>query len=284
MKVNSPKRFIIISFIVMAALLFCGFFVMSRFMDCKSTDTISDVGQVYMEGMSEQISLHFQTTIGLRLNQVEALVEAIPAAEESGRSHEETQALLSFNANARGFDYLALLSPEGQFEMIYGEKLQITDPDPFLSSLRNGESKVAVGTDAAGNNVVLLGVSSHYCLEDGRPSLALVASLPVDYITKTLSLDSQDAMVYSFIIRQDGSFVIRTNDAEEDTYFNRVLTLYDDVEGKTPEEFLAELSEAMREQRTYSTEFTIYGERRHLFCTRLAYSEWYLLTFMPYSA
>ena len=42
-------------------------------MNRRSADAINQVGQFYMKNLSEQISLHFQTTIGLRLEQVEAL-------------------------------------------------------------------------------------------------------------------------------------------------------------------------------------------------------------------
>ena len=34
--------------------------------------------------------------------------------------------------------------------------------------------------------------------------------------------------------------------------------------------------------RDYSNEFTMNGERRHMYATNLSYSEWHLITFMPY--
>ena len=65
--------------------------------------------------------------------------------------------------------------------MVYGSELSITDPGPFLSSLQNGDTKVAVGTDANGARVLLLGVPANYCMSAGDDALALVAdSLGVD--------------------------------------------------------------------------------------------------------
>ena len=251
-------------------------------MNRRSADAINQVGQFYMKNLSEQISLHFQTTIGLRLEQVEALAIGTPPAQLSGKSHEAILDELGLNAQARGFSYLALLSPAGDFEMVYGSELSITDPGPFLSSLQNGDTKVAVGTDANGARVLLLGVPANYCMSAGDDALALVAALPVDYITSTLSLEEDASKTYSYIIRQDGSFVIRTGDAYRSSYFDRALSLYKDVNGQTPEEFVSRLQAAMATGEPYSTQFQIGGERRNLYCAKLAYSEWYLLTAMPF--
>ena len=251
-------------------------------MNRRSADAINQVGQFYMKNLSEQISLHFQTTIGLRLEQVEALAIGTPPAQLSGKSHEAILDELGFNAQARGFSYLALLSPAGDFEMVYGSELSITDPGPFLSSLQNGDTKVAVGTDANGARVLLLGVPANYCMNAGDDALALVAALPVDYITSTLSLEEDASKTYSYIIRQDGSFVIRTGDAYRSSYFDRALSLYKDVNGQTPEEFVSRLQAAMATGEPYSTQFQIGGERRNLYCAKLAYSEWSLLTAMPF--
>ena len=128
-----------------------------------------------------------------------------------------------------------------------------------------------------------MGVPSTHIPTSTHPCVALVGALPVDYITKTLSLDDTGNHEYSHIIRSDGSFVVRTGDASRDNYFDRVLAVYDNVAGKSPAEYLKELTTAMANDEDYSSAFTVEGERRHLYCTRLANSEWYLVTFMPYS-
>jgi len=105
---------------------------------------------------------------------------------------------------------------------------------------------------------------------------------PVEYISDNLALEENSERAYSYIIRKDGSFVIRTADAYRNNYFERVRVVYDDVNGMTPDEYIQALSAAMGEDSDYSNEFTMDGERYHLFCTHLPYSEWYLITFMPY--
>ncbi|WP_322170973.1 hybrid sensor histidine kinase/response regulator [Acutalibacter caecimuris] len=285
MKQRNPIHFLVGSFVVLTIVTLGGFVFLAQYMDKLSFTTITQVGDSYMHGMSDQISMHFQTTIALRLDQVETMVSDIrPAYERANMSREDVRRELESTARGRRFGQLALLGHDGQFEMIFGEELTITDPEPYLSSLRAGEPKVAVGTDSMGNSLILLGVPSDYLMNNGQEALALVASIPVDYITQTLALQENDNKVYSFIIREDGSFVIRTSDATRENYFERVYALYDPLDGHTAQDYVDELSAAMLAGENYSNEISIRGERRHVFGTKLSYSEWYLLTCMPYDS
>ena len=278
---SKTTRFLTVSLVGVILLCVCVFSFLAVHMNRESTQTINQVGTLYMSNMSQQISMHFATTISLRLDQLDALVTTIPP--DSGRDLDDLYEELSYQAKARTFDYLGLYSTDGTFQMIYGEQLEVTDPEPFLSSLNNEEKKVAIGTNADGEKVVLLGVSTTYPMVDGKECTALVAGLPTSYISETLSLEIDDDQIYSFIIRRDGTFVIRSADAYRNSYFERVRMLYTDVNGMSSEEYLTELQAAMNDHRDYSIECVIDGNRKHLYLTDLPYSEWYLLTTMPYS-
>ncbi|MCI8651535.1 MAG: response regulator [Oscillospiraceae bacterium] len=277
---NKTTRFLTLSLVVIALLYVCVFSFLAIHISNLSSNTINQVGELYMSSMSQQISMHFETTIGLRLEQLEALVKTV--VPDRIREDSSLQEQLILNAQAREFDYLAFYSSDGAFDMLYGSPLQVTDPEPFLTSLHNGEKKVAIGTDQEGNKVILLGIPISHSIIENHSSTALVAGLPTSYISETLSLDENNEHVYSFIIRKDGSFVIRSADAYRNSYFERARALYDNVSGMTPDEYIQELTTAMENGEEYSNEFFFNGERRHLYCTHLAYSEWYLLTFMPY--
>ena len=277
---DRTTRFLLGSLIGVALLCVCVFSFLAVRISDRSSRTINEVGLLYMSGMSEQISMHFETTITLRLDQMSALVETAVSENIHGDPAQLDE--LAFNARVQEFDYLGFYHRDGTFSMIYGAQLTVTDPEPFRQSLTNEECKVAIGADAGGNEVVLLGVPTVHDDMEGAPCIGLVGALPVSYISDTLSLNVDDENFYSFFIREDGTFIIQSVDVERENYFDRVRDLYEDVNGMTPEEYIAQLQAAMANNREYSTEFTIYGERRHMFCTRLSDSEWYLLTFMPY--
>lgn len=275
---KGPIRFLKISVASVSALCVMIFGFLAVYMNQKSFDTISEVGTIYMSGMNERISMHFGTTMELRLSQLKTMVEDF---QPGSKTEEELRQGLAYAAEARAFDHLGFYSRDGEFDMLYGDTLTVLDPEPFLTSLNNGESKIAVGSDLSGEKVVLLGVSADYNMEGGECT-AIIAGLPVEYIQEVLFLDEEESLVYSHIIRRDGSFVIRSGDAFRENYFDRIRSIFDDLGGTDAEQYVNGLKAAMSGRQDYSVVLKIGSERRHLYCTALPYSEWYLVTIMPY--
>ena len=278
---SKTARFLTVSLSLVSILTIVIFTFLGVYMTRRSSDTIGAVGKFYMDGMSEQISLHFSTTVNLRLSQVEALVQTNdPDSADSGSLRGE----LSYSAQARDFTCLAFYRDDGTFDPLYGGQLHVTDPAPFLTSLRRGEKKIAVGAGEAGEKLVLMGIPAAYHTESGEDSIALVAALPVEYISDTLALNTTDSVVYSYIIRKDGSFVIRSTEAFQDTYFDQIRSIFQEAGSDDAEQYVDELRSAMGTDEDYSTVLEIGPERRHLHCTHLAYSEWHLVIVMPYGS
>ena len=276
---KKTMRFLKTSLVLVSVLCVVIFGFLAVCMNQKSTETIGQIGTIYMSGMNEEISMHFETTIELRLSQVEALVEILPPGNREDEALKED---LTYSAKARGFDCLAYYSNDGSFDMLYGDILKVTDPEPFLLSLEAGEKKVAVGTNGSGEKIVLLAIPAEYHMEEGRTCLALVAGLPASYIKDVLFLDEDEAMVISHIIRRDGSFVIRSGEAFKDNYFDRIRAVFEGLDEEAADQHLEALEAAMDRHEDYSDILVIGQERRHLYCKSLPYSEWYLVTVMPY--
>ena len=275
---KKTMRFLRNSAIFILILCVAIFSFLAFYMNGKSSGTITEMGTIYMSGMSEQISIHFEKTMGLRLAQVEELEKEVPPQEADQELLEE----LTYSGQARGFDYLAFYNTDGSFDMIYGENVKVTDPEPFFLSLNSDEKKIAVGTDSADEDIVLMGIPAKYRLDNGETSIALVAGIPVSYVKEVLALDENDSMVYSHIIRRDGSFVIQSSDAYRENYFERIKALFEEIDGEDAEQYVQELEASMSMKSDYSKVIKVENERRHMFCTSLPYSEWYLVTVMPY--
>ena len=275
---KKTMRFLRNSAIFILILCVAIFSFLAFYMNGKSSGTITEMGTIYMSGMSEQISIHFEKTMGLRLAQVEELEKEVPPQEADQELLEE----LTYSGQARGFDYLAFYNTDGSFDMIYGENVKVTDPEPFFLSMNSDEKKIAVGTDSADVDIVLMGIPAKYRLDNGETSIALVAGIPVSYVKEVLALDENDSMVYSHIIRRDGSFVIQSSDAYRENYFERIKALFEEIDGEDAEQYVQELEASMSMKSDYSKVIKVENERRHMFCTSLPYSEWYLVTVMPY--
>lgn len=277
-------RFLTISLIILIIVCIGVLSVFAATMSRKSDKAINKIGTIYMSGMNEKISMHFETTIDLRLSQVESIIENYPP--ENFTYGKEMLNELKTAGQMRNLDYLALLSSDGDFEMIYGEDVEIYDPEPFLKSLNNDEKKVALAQTASGENSVAIGVSTNYPMSNGDKCTALVAGKSTDYFNKVLGLDDlngDDSLTFSDIIVRNGSYVIRNTDTHyNNNYFNRLKEIVSENDNKTADQYISELKTAMNNNEDYSTIVIAENERRHIYCTSLPYSEWYLITVMPY--
>ncbi len=274
----SPK---FLNYILIAAigLIVCIFLFLGKSIKKMSENTISDIGTTYMAEMSEQASLHFETVIELRFTMLES-IERILSGEgkKSGAALKDVE----YGARARGFEYLGFYSPDGKIEMIYGDAVSLKDPAPFLKSLNNGESKAASAADSDGKGVILFGMPCQYPMSDGEESLALVVGLTSEYMRKVLFLDEATSIINSYVIRKDGSYVIRDQEEEfRENYFERISSIYADYNTDI-ERNVSGLKKAMGKNEDYSAILQDGTSRQHLYCTKLPYCEWYLVTVLPF--
>lgn len=282
---NKTTQFLIISLILVIALCIGTFAFQVTDMNKKSADTMSGVGEIYMAGMSEQITLHFGTIMELRLSQVEALVHDIKLDPADG--YEAVCGLLSNNAKARGFDRLAFCMEDGTFELLYGEGITAVDSASFIHAIQSGEERMVMGTDVAGDSVILMSVPMTYQMRDGKTSISLVTGFSVDYIAETLAVELPDSLIYH-IIRRDGKIVIQGDGGEDQNYFEKVGRHYDSAEKREEKElelndYISGLKSAMAQGKDYTKELTLMNGHRQLYCKSLPYSEWYLILSMPYN-
>ncbi len=273
---NKQNR-LFLSKLFLVLVLCVGIFVFSAiFMNQKSSETINNIGNIYMHSMSEEIRLHFSSTIDLRFSQLKTLISSIDPTLSDPTLLKE---FLTDGARIRGFEYLAFYTADGNLETIFGEELELEDPEAFLESLRKNEQRIDTGVDSAGNKQVIIGLPSAELNRKQPAYIALIAGLSESYIRNTLSSDVPDSPVYSHIIHPDGSFAFQNGDSLRDNYFDRLYTeLSNDAENH-----IQEIQSALTSTQHYSAVITTHGERRHLHCTKLAYSDWFLIVIMPYS-
>lgn len=278
---QSTTQFLIGSFIVLLLVSAVAFLSLGSYMNKVSKASIDQVGDLYMRGMNEQISSHFETLMELKLEQAETVVKVVldDGEQEIDKLYDE----LIFRVQARSFDYLALSSDDQHMEMLYGEQLALVDPDAFYDSLRQKKNKVAVGSDISGNRVVIFGVSADYPMNDGKRSMALISALPIEYISSMLDTREESALMFSDIIRKDGTFVISDRNEKYQDYFTSLYNRYPEEEDKEEiDEYIKELSEAMEKKENYSAILHLGDIRQQVYCNLLPYSEWNLVTIMPF--
>ena len=264
-------------------LIFCivVFTGLANYTVTQSDRAIGEVGEIYMDQMGTQVKMHFTTMIELQESRMNGIIWSTPQ-QSAAEDPEQAWAHLASMASQTGFHFLSLYSAGGACDTIFGEPVEIGDPASFMDSLAQGELHVTDGTLPSGERLLLLGARAVYPMRSGGTSSILVVGLPMEAITKELSLDIGVTQAYSHIIRRDGSFVLRQADATRDSYFERLLTL-GHFDNGTPTEAVAAIQKAISSGEDYSLLVEINGERRNTYFTPLTYSDWYLVSVLPYS-
>ena len=141
-KKNPTTRFLIYSFIGLLIFSIIVFSLLGIYMSRKSKKAVYEIGQIYMSGMNEQMSRHFETVIKLRFNQVSGIVSVV-STDNSDKTNLYEE--LIYRTQVRGFDYLALCSAGGDFQTLYGQSIQPLNPEPFVEALVKGEKVQLIG-------------------------------------------------------------------------------------------------------------------------------------------
>lgn len=272
-------RFLTISFSMLLLISLIAFMSLSHYMNGATEKSINTLGSIYMSGINDHVTAHFRTLIDLKLEQAEAVVNVV---SEDMENTQELYDELIYRVNVRNFNYLALCSKDGKLEMIDGEEIKLADPEPFYASLRKNEKKVAVGTDSLGREIVVFGVSASYTMKSGEKSMSLIVAVPIEYMSTMLSADEENALVYSHIIRNDGSFIISDNKSKYANYFESLYSTYPDSDSEEIRTFIKSLSDSMNKNESYVGTLDFAESSVQIYSTPLPYSEWNLVTILPF--
>lgn len=281
-RTRSTNRFLLITFAEMVLMCLVIFATMFVYTQKYNDETVDTIGNIYMSEMSYQLRLHFDSIINIKMEQLEHVVAETP--DDSGLPTDEIYAELETYGKQREFEHVLLCREDGTLYSVYGDNLSLTYPQYFVSSILEGEQKVASATTSDGAiKWLLFGMPASYPLPDDEKSIAILASMPLDYINETMSLYMDDALIYSHIIQRNGEYVVRNHEDEWETFFERFEALTYSKDGKSSEEILEELKTALKNGEDYFGMINADGGRRHIYCAPLDRTEWYLVTVMPYS-
>lgn len=278
MRIKKQKRIVLIAFAVLAAVSIIIFIIASSDLANKSNKAISQVGEAYTNGMANQLKQKFDAVVSMQVLQLKGIMDRTPSA--SVEYGEEMLNELAESARVRTFDYLGLYTSDGEAEIIYGDKVDYADDSTFHTVLENSEQRVFSGYDVKGEKKLCILVKAEYPMKGGKESSAMVATMPMSYLETVMDLSDDTTGMYSFIIRRDGTYVVRN--MSNDNYFSHILDTVSSVDGKKPQDYVNELKNAISLDKDYSE--IIYSENtyNYMLCTHLPDSEWYLVSIMPF--
>ncbi len=276
------KHFLSVSLISVCIVCLVTFGALAVYLNRQNDQAVTQLGNIYMSNINDRISKHFDAISDQCLTPMTTFAQNIPPMCESNK--EEYFKWMTYYGHSRDYESVSWCDSEGNLETIYGDPLQYSGPAVFLDTLKAGESRVAVGYNGSGDQVVLMCAPVKLDIPGMEDCVAMIGELPISYLSDILSLEDEKSLVYSIVIRKDGTFVVRNSAAVRDNYFDRVRAVYEETNGQTPEEYIAEFEAAMQEGKDYSTMVEIEGVRQHMYASSLPNSVWYLVTLMPYGS
>ncbi len=275
---RDTKKFLLISFSLLAVACVAMITIASSAIAGKSDRAINEIGSLYMSAMAKQMQEKFDTVVDMQISEIRGIIERHPP--ESVVYDQEMIDQLALSAQVRDFVYLGLYTEDGESETIYGSPVEYDSETTFRSVLNDSSLRVFSGMSAEGEKVLCMLVDAQYPMRNGKTSSAMVAATPMSELDEVLSLDEDEAMMYSFIIRPDGTYVVRNR---QETYFDYIRQNFLEYNGKNTEDYVDELRDAMQRTVDYSTMFREDNENKYLLCTDLTNSEWFLISVMPHA-
>ncbi len=276
------KHFLAGSLVGVCLLCIAAFAALFMYLNHENEQAVTQLGNIYMSTINDRISKHFGAISEQCLTPLTTFAENIPPMCEG--SKEEYFKWMTYYGHSRDYESVSWCDSEGNIETIYGNTLQYSGPSTFLEALKDGESRVAVGTNGVGEQVVLMCSPVRLTIPGMEDCVAMIGELPISYLSDILSLEEENALVYSLVIRKNGDFVVRNSAAVRNNYFDRVSAIYEETDGRTPQDYISELTAAMQAGTDYSTMVQFEGVRQHMYASSLPNSVWYLVTLMPYGA
>lgn len=275
------KRMLWCSFVGGAIVCVVVFSLLMTFMKNKTENTINDVSKIYMAEINVQLQEKFTSIIGLRLEQVEGIIQCTPT-----NSFHYTDKFLSeliTSTKIRNFSYLGFCTKEGSIETIYGDNLKhiSSSDDKVLSSLDKDGNLVEQAINENGEKILLLGKAAQYDMGDNQRSVALVAGVSMEYLNNALFLENNNSSVYTHIINEDGRFLIRNGGVYKNNFFVRMKDEFQVNNERELDIYVEGLKDAIASKEAYSTQIHTNGEAKYLYCSPISENTtWYLVTVM----
>ena len=104
---------------------------------------------------------------------------------------------------------------------------------------------------------------------------ALIAGVPVENLYKTLSLGLDESLIFSHIVRKDGTFVVKnySSGVDTDTIYEWYRKNCRESGIENIDERIDEMEQNILNRTPYSLETAVNGEQRHVYTSPLPHTE-----------
>ena len=257
------------------------FLAVTLFVMRSSDTTIDEISGGFMEQMSAQIRLNFQSEVRLYRSKLESVLLSVEC--DGGATGAERRATCVDEAKQRGFRYVAILDGD-ETSVLMGPDLALDGRDYFVRDTLTGDDVVTVGISDAGETMIVLSRSLPRAdgSDESGGNRVLVAGVPIAEAVEALSLDVSTTEVYTHIIRADGSFILNNNSSLHNDSYLELLRLNEGRPGIAYDITADRLKAIMDAGDCAFYVSNINGERYASYLAPLEGTNWFIVSVLPF--
>lgn len=257
------------------------FLAVTLFVMRSSDTTIDEISGGFMEQMSAQIRLNFQSEVRLYRSKLESVLLSVEC--DGGAIGAERRATCVDEAKQRGFRYVAILDGD-ETSVLMGPDLALDGRDDFVRDTLTGDDVVTVGISDAGETMIVLSRSLPRAdgSDESGGNRVLVAGVPIAEAVEALSLDVSTTEVYTHIIRADGSFILNNNSSLHNDSYLELLRLNEGRPGIAYDITADRLKAIMDAGDCAFYVSNINGERYASYLAPLEGTNWFIVSVLPF--
>lgn len=257
------------------------FLAVTLFVMRSSDTTIDEISGGFMEQMSAQIRLNFQSEVRLYRSKLESVLLSVEC--DGGATGAERRAACVDEAKQRGFRYVAILDGD-ETSVLMGPDLALDGRDDFVRDTLTGDDVVTVGISDAGETMIVLSRSLPRAdgSDESGGNRVLVAGVPIAEAVEALSLDVSTTEVYTHIIRADGSFILNNNSSLHNDSYLELLRLNEGRPGIAYDITADRLKAIMDAGDCAFYVSNINGERYASYLAPLEGTNWFIVSVLPF--
>ena len=257
------------------------FLAVTLFVMRSGDTTIDEISGGFMEQMSAQIRLNFQSEVRLYRSKLESVLLSVEC--DGGATGAERRATCVDEAKQRGFRYVAILDGD-ETSVLMGPDLALDGRDDFVRDTLTGDDVVTVGISDAGETMIVLSRSLPRAdgSDESGGNRVLVAGVPIAEAVEALSLDVSTTEVYTHIIRADGSFILNNNSSLHNDSYLELLRLNEGRPGIAYDITADRLKAIMDAGDCAFYVSNINGGRYARYLAPLEGSNWFIVAVLPF--
>lgn len=268
-----------ISVLILAVAVLC---VLAATMYQKmSTETVTNISEVYLREMAGQISSHFQTNLDSQFAQIHTIINAI--SEDDLRDEASLSSFLAQVQADNGFTHIAAVSDKGIAYSPEGAVPAISKISDLDKLLTGSENLVSINETLWESGTILLGTAmTPIDFRDSR-LVAVVCGIDATGIGTRLGLDSeQETNSHTNVVTRNGDFVIKSTFSKDALNGSNLFTIYEQEASFDEGYSLQSFRSAIAGGENGMTLLTVGSHHEYLYYMPIPGTNWYIMTGMAF--